>query len=245
MICCRCDRDKDPTLFPIDRRCQSGRLGACRACVNRVKRATRAANPEKFSAQQKAQRLARIEEIRARERALYAINRRHIRTRKNRSRADNLEKVREQGRARYAATRVPRLAKMKRQYAENPGTQQTRLERRRASKRGLPATFTTKDRTFMLQYWHFACAICGNQEGFEWTLALDHWIPVTSPACPGTVATNILPLCHGMGGCNNFKGSQDPHAWLLNRCGTRKAARILKTINAYFALVQERASQTS
>lgn len=245
MICHQCSLDKDPTLFPIDRRRKSGRGVTCRACVNRVKRATRAANPEKFSAQQKAQRLARLEEIRARERVLYAINRIHIRARKNRNRAENLEKVRERERAWEAARRVPRLAKLRRIYAEDPGTHLTRLERRRAKKRGLPATFMRDDYIFMHQYWHFVCAICGNQEGFHWTLALDHFIPMTAPNCPGTVATNILPLCHGQGGCNNVKGSQNPQAWLLDRFGTRKAASILKKINAYFEVVRQRASPES
>ena len=239
MICNQCSLDKNLILFPIDRRCKSGRLGTCRACVNRVKKATRAANPEKFRAQDKAQRLRNLENIRARERALYAINRVHIRTRKKRNRLENLEKARKHERAKYARTRIPLLAKLSSRYAQNPGAQQVRLHNRRAKKLGLPATFTIDDLTFMRQYWHFACAICENQEGFEWTLALDHFIPLVSPHCPGSVATNTIPLCHGMGGCNNFKGTQDPHAWLLKRYGKRKAAIILKKINTYFEIVRQ------
>lgn len=95
----------------------------------------------------------------------------------------------------------------------------------------------------MLAYWHHACAICGNEEGVYWTLAYDHFIPLASPACPGTTAGNMLPLCHtrraaplGTPCCNNAKSSKDPHVWLVERYGARKAAQIERRIAAYFAL---------
>jgi hypothetical protein len=116
---------------------------------------------------------------------------------------------------------------------------------RRARKLGLPDTFTVTERAFMLQYWHHACAACGNQEGLWWTLADDHWIPIASPDCPGTIATNMLPLCHGEGGCNNMKQAQEPEEWLLSRFKPTHAKRILAAVKAYFALVQARQLQGS
>jgi len=47
----------------------------------------------------------------------------------------------------------------------------------------------------------------------------------------------MIPLCHGLGGCNNSKSDKDPEPWLTKRFGKRKAAVILKRIHAYFALV--------
>jgi hypothetical protein len=63
---------------------------------------------------------------------------------------------------------------------------------------------------------------------------MDHWIPLSSPGCPGTVATNMVPLCHGIGGCNNSKCDRDPQGWLLEKFGERKALEILERIPAYF-----------
>jgi hypothetical protein len=52
----------------------------------------------------------------------------------------------------------------------------------------------------------------------------------------------MIPLCHGNGGCNNKKGRKDPGHWLVEQFGTRKAAQILKKIEAYFAVVRARQS---
>lgn len=111
---------------------------------------------------------------------------------------------------------------------------------RRARKRSLPAMFTMEERKFMLAYWGYACAICGNQEGFEWTIADDHVIPLADPHCPGTVALNMLPLCHGVGGCNNTKSNKNLHIWLIAHYGKRKTIMIEKKITIYFELVRQR-----
>jgi hypothetical protein len=109
--------------------------------------------------------------------------------------------------------------------------------KRRARQEALPATFTDEQAQFARQYFHYACAVCGNEEGFQWMIGFDHWIPIVATNCPGTVATNMIPLCHGLGGCNNRKHDKDPHAWLLEQFGTRKAAAILRKIETYFAIV--------
>jgi hypothetical protein len=111
---------------------------------------------------------------------------------------------------------------------------------RRARRAALPDTFTETEANFMLTYWHFCCAICGNQRGFFWSLAHDHWIPLASPQCPGTIAENIIPLCHGQGGCNNSKADKDPVVWLKSRYSSHQVKRILAAIEAYFAVVRSR-----
>ena len=110
---------------------------------------------------------------------------------------------------------------------------------RRARKRSLPDTFTLKDWEFALNYFNHCCAVCGNQlNGLFHTAAADHWIPLSSPDCPGTVPTNIIPLCHGVNGCNNSKAYHHPEDWLVKRYGKRKAKPILKRIHDYFASIK-------
>jgi hypothetical protein len=73
----------------------------------------------------------------------------------------------------------------------------------------------------------------------------DHWIPLASPDCPGTVPENIIPLCFGSGGCNNSKKAKDGYEWLLQRYGKRKACVILKRIQAYFEWVKNQQATSS
>jgi hypothetical protein len=106
-----------------------------------------------------------------------------------------------------------------------------------ARKKSLPATFTKRDWQRAVEYFHGRCAVCGRQVNDLFgthTLSLDHWIPLSSPDCPGTVPTNILPLCHGLNGCNNQKHDKDPRTWVIEKFGKRKGAAILKHIDDYF-----------
>ncbi len=116
------------------------------------------------------------------------------------------------------------------------------LERYLNRKRELPNTLTSKDWHQALDYWGHKCAVCGRPRGLWHTLSQDHWIPLTSAQCPGTDATNILPLCYGTDGCNNSKGKQLPDVWLRKKLGKRRAERKMAEINAYFEWVQDRNS---
>jgi hypothetical protein len=122
-------------------------------------------------------------------------------------------------------------------HAAHPEYNALKIERRRARKQNLPDTWTAEQVDFMLDYWGHSCAACGNPKGLFWTLAYDHFIPLASPDCPGTIATNMIPLCHGRSSCNNSKRSSEAHAWLLRRFGPKKAAKIEKAIATYFAQV--------
>jgi bacterioferritin-associated ferredoxin len=111
------------------------------------------------------------------------------------------------------------------------------MQRRKARCLCLPDTLTEKNWDHALEYFHGCCAVCGRQLNDlfgEHTAAMDHWIPLSSPDCPGTVTTNIIPLCHGIDGCNQSKGAREPLAWLKWKFGKRKAKQILKRIQAYF-----------
>jgi hypothetical protein len=139
---------------------------------------------------------------------------------------------------RRAANREAFLAYWRAWSKAHPEQGRINYAKRRARKVGLPDTMTRNEVAYCFQYWEFSCAICGQQEGlFGLTLVLDHWVPLSSQACPGTVATNMLLMCHGRGGCNNSKLGKDPVLWLTRRYGARKAKAILTKITAYFALV--------
>lgn len=115
---------------------------------------------------------------------------------------------------------------------------------RRARKLQLPANFTEMQWGRALEYFGYRCAVCGRPAGLWHFLAQDHWIPITSKRKdnPGTTALNVLPLCHGEGGCNSKKSNKEPEAWLDLEFGKRKAKRILKRVAAYFEWVRKQDS---
>lgn len=126
-----------------------------------------------------------------------------------------------------------------RRYGHNhPERVKVFTQKRQARKRSLPDTFTPTDWEHCLAYFHDCCAVCGKPQGLWHKLAMDHWIPLSDPVCPGTVVTNIVPLCHGEGGCNNSKCDRDPLEWLRDKFGPRRAAVIQRAIEAYFESVQ-------
>ena len=110
-------------------------------------------------------------------------------------------------------------------------------EKRRAKELSLPDTFTKADWFNALEYFHNCCAVCGKQLNSllgTHKAAMDHWIPIVSPKCPGTIPENIIPLCHGQDGCNNSKHSSEPFEWLQKKFGKRKAKTIMNNISNYF-----------
>lgn len=114
----------------------------------------------------------------------------------------------------------------------------------RARKRNLPDTLTTEQVQSMLEYFNHSCAICGQPFDMFTKVEFDHWIPISSPDCTGTIATNIIPLCgnrhgfKGYTGCNQSKSNRDAETWLIEKFNKRKANNILKRINDYFESVK-------
>ncbi len=154
------------------------------------------------------------------------------------------EKDREYGR-RYRAKHPERNKERTKRYRlKNADMYRAAVHRRRARRAELPMIWSMDDLQRMMEYWHYSCAICGRPAGLWHTIAADHWIPLTSSDCPGTVPTNMLPLCHakkgsgGQGSCNVSKGNKDPVEWLISHLGKRKAKLKLAEIEAYFASVR-------
>lgn len=107
---------------------------------------------------------------------------------------------------------------------------------RRARECSLPDTLTVKEWQYALNYFEQHCAVCGhplsNLFGKQ-SESVDHWIPISYKGDdnPGTVATNIVPLCNK---CNSSKSNTLPDKWLEWKFGDILAKRIMTEIQAYF-----------
>jgi len=182
-----------------------------------------------------------------------ALNYEKITERNHNYRLSNADEIKRRKREAYQRNRIKVLAKQ-REYNSRPDKRDQRnrtanlaWHRRRARLLSLPVTFTAQDWQRALDYFGGCCAICGSPPGLWHVIAKEHWISLNDPRedNPGTVPTNILPMCHsrkhGEGGCNNLKGDADPVEWLIQRLGRGKAAKKLKEIEAYFEWVKAHA----
>ena len=251
-ICSHCKKSLDWEHFSSAKRHSAdGMLYICRACNSIKNEASYNRNQAKRVANARNKRLTQPELMSQQRKARYWRNPEHHRALASQSAQRYPERVKARQATAHAAHRQERLTKMQQRYAankepwqrwaqEHPESIRLVSAKRRARKRSLPDTFTLAERQFMVQYWGHACAICGNEEGFFWQLADDHWVPLKSAQCPGTVADNIVPLCHGIKGCNNAKNRSEPEVWLCKQFGPRKAKAILQKITAYFDVVRAR-----
>jgi hypothetical protein len=219
-ICTKCGLSKSLESFCSYKRNKDGLNGRCRTCAAASHAAKREHHLQKMAERYQKNRLEVLEERKA-----------------------YREPRREEARLYQVAyrTKFPDKYKAgnKRWRMAHPHERRLIEQNREARKRGLPHTWTTPEQAFMLNYWHNACAVCGNSEGLFWIVADDHWIPLAASNCPGTVATNMIPLCHGNGGCNNSKHKNEPHIWLMRRFGAKKTAKIEQAIDTYFRIVRE------
>lgn len=193
-----------------------------------------AAHPEVKKRARRKYTLAHPDRVNAHTRKYKARHREHIAEYNATYRKNNHARVRKQARDYYRSHRDECAAYFK----KNPHVGRLAAQRRRARLKGLPNNFTREDEIKMHEYFDHRCAVCGKPVGLWHILALDHWIPVSSSNCPGTIPANIIPLCHavkdGEGSCNKSKLNRDPREWLVSTFGIRKANKILKRITAYF-----------
>jgi hypothetical protein len=209
--------------------------------------ARQADHAEERNAKKRTDRLAHPEETRQRDRQNYLKNR----EKKLAQKAIYRESHKEQDKAWRKKNRKKLLAynekyreehheQIRARQLDNYHSNKLSIEKHRSKKAQLPDNFTKEQYFFMLQYWNYACAVCGREEGFEWTISMDHWIPISSEQCPGTVAWNIVPLCCGLKGCNNSKHKKDGIIWLKQNYSLYKSKKILRSIEAYFTIVSAR-----
>lgn len=150
--------------------------------------------------------------------------------------AANLEKTRANNRKRYARNKAARIKAVRKYAIAHPERVYMLNKKWKRRKMSLPIAFSAEQWQAALSYWQHRCAYCGKPQGFDRVSALstDHFIPLSSSDCPGTLPTNILPVCRS---CNASKGSRVACEWLVMRFGKRKAPAILARIQAYFDAV--------
>lgn len=145
--------------------------------------AYRASHPDEEKARDKADYAAHREEEKARRRVYYAAHREEIKQRQAVYDADHREK-------------------RKGQRAAHPEVSQINCARRRAKKKGLPATLTVEQWEVIKIAYGNRCAYCGKKPG---QLTQDHVIPLSKGG--GTIAENIVPACKS---CNSKKRANLP-----------------------------------
>lgn len=150
-------------------------------------------------------------------------------------RENNKEKFRVASRAKYIRTQEAVKARAKKWVDENREKHRAIQFKRRATKKGLPNNWNPHHWDRALVWWGDSCAYCGKPRDLWHALEADHFIPITSPLCSGSVPMNVLPACKS---CNASKNAFDPAEWINRKFGKRKAAQILKRINAYFEWVK-------
>lgn len=221
-----CWQPATPEFFPTTKRIKSGLCPWCKACTKSYNKEYRSRSDAKIAQRERLRKW----------------------------RVDNRERDRATARARYAKNPLRQL-QSNHLWTENHREQHRSLNRewfrihrhkaqvyhsrRRARELDLPNQFAIADWDRAIGYFNHRCAVCGRSPDEQTTLAADHWIPLASPECPGTLPTNIVPLCHGVGGCNNSKHDQPPKAWLERRYGSAMAQEIIERVEAYFAWVKE------
>lgn len=227
--CTRCQQifPATPEFFYRSKNYSSGLLPRCKFCERERSARYDATNREKVRAYYRNYRATHIERQRDWERQ-WSLN--------------NKDKV-SATQERYHQRHPGKSSELRRRAHKNhPETARTAHLRRRARERGLPDKFTSQDWLFALNYWNNSCTVCGCIPGKDpngpHVLAADHWIPLANPNCPGTVTTNIVPLCHGKRGCNASKANRDPFNWLARRFGEEQATEIVARVEAYFAVVR-------
>lgn len=224
-VCTKCHEEKPATseYFTRHESCYLGFASICKTCMHK----------KRFSPEG-------IADHNARERKRYAENPEwHEKIHLKNTSEKNKKQHRERHQIRYATDpdyRESVREASRRKYAKNPERQMLATVKYRAKKQNLPNSLTRDEWENTLEHFHHSCAVCGRQLRDLFgthTVAQDHWIPLISPDCPGTVAHNMIPLCHGSGGCNNKKNRKDPLLWLIETYGKRKGNAIFRRIDNY------------
>lgn len=249
--CYKCGKDKPATTeyFYICKREDDGLQFKCKACEKAYRVASkekrreyareyRAKNADRLREEKRQYREENKEAIAKKKHDYHAVNRERISAWRKLYYARNSRHLRDYQKKHKAAN----SSLIKRRYAvyRQSGGARVSQNNRRARSLSLVATFTTQQWHYALDYFRGCCAVCGRQLKDLFgthTVAQDHWIPLSSPNCPGTTVTNIVPLCHGEDGCNNSKKDRDPLEWLVWKYGKSKGMQIFKRVEAYLELV--------
>lgn len=258
--CCNCGQEYPRTseYFPPRKRSKDGLLGRCRTCQSAYSTKHYEDNKSIYIDRANKRYEAKRESILDRMRAQYRQNPQKYRDKASKfyhehrdlllpirrkkwaenadKHKDESRKYRENNPVSYRVSIARAKAKKPELYAES---KRVIKHRRRARIRGLPDTLTAQEWQHAVEYFGGCCAICGRPPGLWHKLAADHWVAISDPSCPGTVATNIVPLCDKQDGCNQSKGNKPAEQWLVQTFGKRRAKQILDRIEVYFRSLTE------
>lgn len=233
--CAKCKKPLPATTeyFHANRGKKDGFNSWCKVCYGEY----RQINQDKIAEKDREYRQNNKDKKSARGREYYQNNKTKSQEYNRKYYLENKDKIVESTRE-YARVNKDKLNEKRREYGRlyrqsNPEKSRINVLRRRARKRQLPDTFTEQQWIACLEYFGYACVVCGNEFG-DATPHADHWLPLTSELCTGTVATNMICLC---GSCNSSKNDTLPDIWLKERRGTRKANEVLAQVQTYFEWV--------
>lgn len=219
---CGISKPLTPEFWHKDKTNKSGFSYSCKECARKRARQWTMDNSERNKANCRNRYATKKHEYQA----YRAKNAGKIAEEKRAWRKANPDLVKKHKSDSYKRHRDASNARVRKFSHANPEKIRVWTHRRRARKRDLPDTLTAAEWQFALQYFGHACAYCGATE----KLTADHFIPINSPECPGTVAENMLPVCNI---CNSSKADRDPVEWLTERFGSYRAHEILSVIGAY------------
>jgi hypothetical protein len=140
----------------------------------------------------------------------------------------------EKDRQSYQNHKEERAEKYKIYREEHKAETRQRNRARKVAIKYSTQDFNQSDWIACLNYWGQRCAICGRSASDDGSLIIsaDHWIPLKKGGL--TTPKNIIPLCHGIDGCNNKKHDQDPMEWLKSFLCNTQAIQKMAEIQAYF-----------
>lgn len=240
-VCTKCKLAFPATaqFFNKHRLCSDGLYSICKKCKAEQDRQYREANREKLAQKDRKYYEANKSRLAEQNRQYYLQNAEKTKAYSRQWHAENRERLNEQSRQYYSNNQDERREKVRQYKKDNPEKVRVMNRRRDARKRDLPATLSLQDWQYALDYFNGCCAVCGEQAHDLFgglTIAADHWIPLSKGG--GTTPENIIPLCHGLNGCNNTKSSKEPKRWLAEQYSVDEASQIISRIEAYFECVR-------
>lgn len=245
MICTKCARILPlDQFYPRKRTCKD----CGRAASREAMRKRRQEHPEIVKEQKRRSYYNHLAENKVRNRARYLAEREKWLERAAQYREQNRDRLREwlreyrkaypekqkESDRKFRERNRERIRQRDRQYRENnPVVIRLRNRSRKINLRYSVGQFCQHDWEHCLNYWHNACAVCGATASENLIIAADHWIPLNRGG--RTDRANIVPLCHGINGCNNRKNSHMPLDWLTNQFGAEVASAKANAVAEYFA----------
>lgn len=247
--CSKCEQEFPATTdyFGVDNHRSDGLTNQCKECRRKNTKRWREENPEKvktynrqyyrdnrdvMTARNRQWHARNKEKRRQSHRRWYLKNAEHSKAKRKQWYRNNKNYVRNYDRQRYLANPDHMRFQSRRWKANNPEKTILQEHLRLAREQGLPNDLTPNEWRYAKAYWDGKCAYCDEpfDNGLR-KLTLDHYIPLANSSCPGTVATNCIPVCLS---CNTSKGPKDVRDWLRDSFNEERTTEIIAHIQRYF-----------